>query len=184
MSSLISDIYTMNEKTHYVYLIVDLTTGKMYIGSRTSKVPPEEDLGKRYFSSSTDETFQFLQRNYPNRFKYFVLKTFKTYKEAIKYEAKLHKKFDVANNPMFYNKANQAEHGFVPSRKIFEENKKKFKETGHQQGEKNSMYGTKWILNHSKKVCTRIGKKEKVPDGWELGRKMDYKHVPRRYLEI
>jgi hypothetical protein len=166
----------MNE-LYYVYLIIDTLTGKMYIGSRKTTIPPEEDLGIKYFSSSTDKDFIQLQKKYPNRFVYTILKTFKSHKDAIKYEAKLHKKHDVADNPMFYNKARQTEDFYVPSREVYERNKKKFKESLHQKGEKNSMFGTMWIKNDKKKLCTRIKKTEKIPKGWVKGRCMEYKSV-------
>jgi hypothetical protein len=174
----------MNKSYFYVYLIIDTVTGKLYIGSRKSYIKPEDDIGKHYFSSSKDKEFIRLQKLYPKRFRYVVIKEFSDRKEAIKYESKLHKKFDVANNPMFYNMANQTETGFIASKSKYKKIKESLKKIKHQQGKRNSMYGTKWIVNHEKKLCTRIGKKEKIPKGWEKGRKMDYKHLPREYLEI
>lgn len=46
--------------------------------------------------------------------------------------------------------------------------KETFKRIGHQQGEKNSQFGTMWITNgiESKK----IQKDEVIPEGWALGR--------------
>jgi len=40
----------------------------------------------------------------------------------------------------------------------------------HQQGEKNSQYGTRWITNG--KENKKIHKDNTIPDGWKLGRKM------------
>ena len=54
-----------------------------------------------------------------------------------------------------------------------EANKKrieKFKEIGHQQGEKNSQAGTMWITNNIENK--KIKKNESIPDGWTKGRKI------------
>jgi hypothetical protein len=47
-------IYT----NHYVYLIEHIYTGKYYIGSRSTNLAPEDDIGKKYFSSSRDKEFK------------------------------------------------------------------------------------------------------------------------------
>jgi hypothetical protein len=50
-----------------------------------------------------------------------------------------------------------------------------FKEINHQAGEKNSMYGLKWITNECEKKSIRV-KIEEVEKflslGWTIGRKM------------
>ena len=43
-----------------------------------------------------------------------------------------------------------------------------FKEIGHQQGEKNSQFGTMWITDGLK--STRISKEDTIPEGWRKGR--------------
>ena len=45
-----------------------------------------------------------------------------------------------------------------------------FKETGHQQGEKNSQFGTIWINNFIENK--KIKKDEIIPEGWIKGRKI------------
>ncbi len=42
-------------KFHYVYRITNTQLNKHYYGCRSSNVEPAKDLGKTYFSSSTDE---------------------------------------------------------------------------------------------------------------------------------
>ena len=42
---------------NYVYLITQISTNKKYIGVRSCDIPIEDDLGKIYISSSTDESF-------------------------------------------------------------------------------------------------------------------------------
>lgn len=57
--------------------------------------------------------------------------------------------------------------------KEFNENKKKiFKEIKHQQGSKNSQYGTMWIYNLELKESKKIKTNESIPEGWLKGRKM------------
>lgn len=51
-----------------------------------------------------------------------------------------------------------------------ERKKKKLKEIKHQQGEKNSQYGKKWIYNLKLHKTKRIDKNLDIPEGWELGR--------------
>jgi len=57
--------------------------------------------------------------------------------------------------------------------KEFNENKKKiFKEIEHQQGEKNSQFGTMWICNLELRENKKIKSNEQIPEGWIKGRKM------------
>lgn len=58
---------------------------------------------------------------------------------------------------------------------FIEKRKKAFKKIKHQQGEKNSQYGTMWICNHAIKKNKRINKCDPIPEGWAKGRKMNYK---------
>jgi hypothetical protein len=48
--------------------------------------------------------------------------------------------------------------------------KETFEEIKHQQGEKNSQYGTMWITDGTKEGTYRIKKGEKIPDGFRKGR--------------
>ena len=57
--------------------------------------------------------------------------------------------------------------------KEFNENKKKiFKEIKHQQGSKNSQFGTMWIYNLEFAQNKKIKSNEEIPQGWIKGRKM------------
>lgn len=55
-------------------------------------------------------------------------------------------------------------------------NKKKetLKRIQHQQGEKNSQFGTRWIHNLELKVSRRIKKDAIIPDGWLEGRVINF----------
>jgi hypothetical protein len=64
-----------------------------------------------------------------------------------------------------------------------EKKKKKLKEIGHQQGEKNSQHGTVWIYNKELRECTRIPKDTPIPEGWHKGRIMDFGEYERKFKE-
>lgn len=97
---------------HYVYRITNILLNKHYYGKRSSKLPPHEDLGIRYFSSSTDKNFKEDQRNNPQNYKYKIVKQFSSSSEAIAYEIVLHLRFNVNVNTYFYNRAKQTAVGF------------------------------------------------------------------------
>tara|TARA_R110000868_G_C10786169_1_gene755905 strand:- start:18 stop:854 length:837 start_codon:yes stop_codon:yes gene_type:complete len=58
--------------------------------------------------------------------------------------------------------------------------KKKLKEIKHQQGESNSQYGTIWIFNLELGENKKISKNEQVPEGWNIGRIINFKGYFRR----
>ena len=93
---------------HYVYRITNTIKKLHYYGARTSKdCLPRDDLGVKYFSSSTDKTFIFDQKNNPRDYKYKIIKILPTRKQALELEIKLHNKFNVDINESFFNKAKQ-----------------------------------------------------------------------------
>lgn len=87
---------------HYTYKI-HYSTGKFYIGVRTSKCLPEEDT--KYLGSSkyTPNNLVVMKE---------ILQVFPTRKQAIEHEVTLHKKYDIAKNPNFYNRAKQVSKKF------------------------------------------------------------------------
>ena len=99
-------------KYHYVYRITNLVEDKHYYGKRSSILHPKLDLGKKYFSSSRDKSFKKEQLEYPNRFKYKIIYILSSAKDAIYFESKLHKRFDVGNNLNFYNRCKQHLNGW------------------------------------------------------------------------
>ena len=96
---------------HYVYRITNLVEKKHYYGKRSSRIDPKEDLGKKYFSSSTNREFKVDQKKNPQNYKYKIIKIFRTSAEAYTREIKLHKIFDVGVNSNFYNKIKQTNYG-------------------------------------------------------------------------
>ena len=94
-------------KYHYTYRITNKVEQKHYYGARTSIIHPSEDLGIKYFSSSSNKEFLIGQKDNPDNFKYKVIKIFETREAALSLEVKLHAKFNVGVNESFYNKAKQ-----------------------------------------------------------------------------
>lgn len=97
---------------HYVYRITNIKYNKHYYGTRTSKTDPKIDLGEKYFSSSTNKDFIKDQQENTQDYKYKIIQKFRNREEALKLEIKLHNKFDVGINEVFYNKAKQTSVGF------------------------------------------------------------------------
>lgn len=104
----------MSSKTiyHYTYRITNLVVGKHYYGSRSSKIHPSKDLGKRYFSSSKDKDFKKDQKENAQNYKYKVIRVFDTREEAVAFEIRLHNAFDVGANESFYNRCKQTSVGW------------------------------------------------------------------------
>ena len=139
--------------TFYTYIIYNKLNRKFYIGSRQTKYEnPYEDIGVRYFSSSTDKTFLKEQIDFPERFKYRVLKRFKSRKAAFEHEIELHEKYDVCVNPRFYNKAKTTTTKFTLSGlKLTEEQKAK------RSGENHPLWG-KHFSEESRRKMSRSHK--------------------------
>lgn len=97
---------------HFTYRITNIKLRKHYYGCHSSKLEPINVLGKKYFSSSTDDDFIKDQRLHQQDYEYKVVHAFKTRVEAVSLEIKLHNKFNVGVNESFYNKAKQTSTGF------------------------------------------------------------------------
>ena len=97
---------------YYVYRITNKVENKHYYGKRCSKYPPDQDLGIRYFSSSTDKMFIADQKANQDNYKYKIIKICENNTDAVLYEIKLHNKFNVGVNTNFYNRAKQTSVGF------------------------------------------------------------------------
>ena len=145
----------MKYKYHYTYRISNILIKKHYYGTRSSNLNPLDDLGVKYFSSSYDKEFIKDQKLNPQNYKYKVIKTFKTRKEATGLEIKLHNKFNVGVNEKFYNRAKQTSTGFditgtvgVNKGKLRSEKSKK-KQSDTMKGKGNHRYG-KTQSNESK----------------------------------
>jgi sRNA-binding regulator protein Hfq len=149
---------------HYVYRISNIKENKHYYGVRSSSIEPKLDLGVKYFSSSSDKEFINEQKENKYKFKYKIIKTFETRKEAINLEIFLHNKFDVGCNVSFYNKSKQSGNKFDRSgishtnetkdkikSKIYSEAEKVVR-SENAKGIKNGMYGKKHSDESKKKI--------------------------------
>lgn len=98
---------------HYIYRITNLVENKHYYGSRTSKIDPYLDLGKKYFSSAKSNKWIIAdQKTNPQNYKYKIVASFMSRKDATAREVSLHRKFDVKTHDKFYNTANQSSSRF------------------------------------------------------------------------
>jgi hypothetical protein len=172
-------------KFHYVYRVTSLIENKHYYGSRSSILHPKEDLGIKYFTSSTDKVFKNKFKQNPKEFKLKIVSIFNSRQDALLFEIKLHNKFEVGKNPSFYNRAkatstgwsnegvpNSKEHclkignsqlGFVKS----DETKQKISKSkkGVSQGCRTEEHSKNWLLANKgipkKKVkcphCDKVG---------------------------
>lgn len=87
---------------HYTYLLINPTTGMLYIGKRSCNCLPQEDT--TYMSSSS-----YVPKTECIK---LILNTFKTALEALDNEIYFHNLFDVGVNPIFYNKSKQTSNSF------------------------------------------------------------------------
>ncbi len=109
---------------NYVYRLTHKATNMYYVGSRASNLPPEQDLGIRYFTSSA--IVKPIYKESPHEFTCKVLQVFPTYLRACRYEHKLLNKCQVPFNPRFYNRSCLDHRGvvtqtgiIVPSRGVY-----------------------------------------------------------------
>lgn len=135
---------------HYVYRITNLKLNKHYYGVRTSKIKPDLDLGKKYFSSSKDKNFILDQKNNAMHYKYKIIKIYNNRKRAISTEIKLHNKFNVGKNSNFYNKSKQTSTGWDTTgtswtmTELGKQNiKNALEKRGGMHGSNNPRYGVK-----------------------------------------
>lgn len=92
---------------HYVYLLEHREKEMYYIGVRSCRCAIGDDT---YMGSSSVMTAEDR-----SRCSKIILKRFNTRVDAVAYEIELHQRFDVAANPLFYNKAKQTSTGFDTS---------------------------------------------------------------------
>ena len=90
---------------HYTYLIQHRYSDMRYIGKRSCKCLPQQDI--TYWGSS-----KHLPKDIQKDHVKIILKEHSSAKEAIEHEILLHKLNNVSNNPHYYNKANQTAIGF------------------------------------------------------------------------
>ena len=99
-------------KHHYIYRITNILLRMYYYGVRSTNLNPKDDLGTKYFSSSSNKEFIKDQKENPQNYRYKIIRIFDNRKDAISLEIKLHNKFNVKLHESFYNRANQTVVGF------------------------------------------------------------------------
>lgn len=87
---------------HYTYRLTNRNDGMLYIGKRSSILPPEEDV--KYMGSSKYVPKEECDKE--------ILEIFTSAHSAIEHEIYLHELHDVAANPAYYNQARQLSTGF------------------------------------------------------------------------
>jgi group I intron endonuclease len=163
----------MEYNYNYVYRITNKILNKHYYGVRSSDIEPKLDLGKKYFSSSSDKEFRKEQKENKLNYKYKIVRICSTRDEANTLEIKLHEKFNVASNESFYNRAKHTSTGFNFSGvKHTEESRQKMskpRSDGARQklseaktGENNPMFGKKHSDGARKKM-SEVQKGENNP---------------------
>lgn len=131
---------------HYVYLLINPNNDMKYIGKRSCECLPEEDVS--YMSSSI-----YVPKEECDK---LILKEFDTAKEAVEYEVRLHKKFNVATNPEFYNRANQTSNKFDTTGMTFNlTDEQKEKISKGNTGKKRSAETVKQMTEHLAKYRTQ-----------------------------
>ena len=115
---------------HYVYRITCthplFTKGpKHYYGSRSSKVPAENDF--TYWSSSKlIKKWRFFCGQ--EFFKKKIVSRHKTREQALNKEIRLHERFNVKDNPFFFNQSNQTSTKFLITQPLTDPQKGKLRE--------------------------------------------------------
>lgn len=119
----------------YVYRITNLIQKKHYYGSRVSVAEPKLDIGIKYFSSSYDKEFMLEQKEFPERFRYKVVRVCANNIEKQLFESYMHEKFNVGASDNFYNQVRQTLEGFDSTghtynrgRKLSDSTKEKLRE--------------------------------------------------------
>jgi hypothetical protein len=106
----------------YVYKVIDKINtyqkeAYKYIGSATRRmlidnIDPNEDCYLGSPKAKCLEEYRYRLKHNPEEFRKDILGTFNTVEEAVAYECELHIKYNVNNNPTYYNQAIQTSSGF------------------------------------------------------------------------
>lgn len=123
----------MTTKTyHYTYKIVNKVTQEYYIGRRSCNINPSEDLGIKYFSSSSNTQFKNHQKTSPELFEYHIFKIFDNIQDVILSEIILHAIWQVKDDPLAINKANATDTKFDCTGYRFTEQQRKALSASHK----------------------------------------------------
>ena len=146
---------------HYFYKITNKINGMFYYGIHCTN-----NLDDGYMGSGR-RIIAAIKKYGVENFEKEILKYFDSLKELSDYETQIVNE-DLLNDPMCYN---LIKGGYFLEDEVLRKLKNTYKEIKHQQGEKNSQYGTCWITKDGE--SKKINKDELnnfICDGWIKGR--------------
>jgi len=137
---------------HYVYLIEKRTAlkteQKYYIGVRSC----ESKIGDDDYMGSSKYLTEDIEKTGKQHYNKIILKRFDNRMDANLYEIQIHDDFDVANNPLFFNKVKQKDRGL-----------------GVGPGELNPFYGKKHTEEYKQRLSALLKTKNTTPKKTRLG---------------
>ena len=174
---------------HYVYILKNKIDGRLYIGDRTAP------NGNPYKDTKYKSSCKVVSKEYKENCMKRILKTFETREEAKEYEIFLHNKYDVGNNPRFFNGAKQTSVGFdtsgiTPPHTKTDEWKEKcrifnmtriYQKVNHSKETREKISAT-WKKKYQNGYIPRAKKKhtkesiQKMKDSYALRAKTGYEH--------
>lgn len=161
---------------YYVYKITKLSNNMYYIGSRQSKSDPKDDLGIKYFSSSSNKKFINEQKQNPNNFKYEILSVHNSRMEAFAEEIRVQTELKCLEDELCYNKS--INHiAFTAYNKSFKHTKESKEKLSKARKEYYKTHNP-WNLNYKypKEHCEKLSEMRKgKPQPWHKGQKFSDK---------
>lgn len=143
-----------------------------YIGSRQSKCEPKDDLGIKYFSSSSNKNFINEQKQNPNKFKYEILSVHNSRVEAYEEEIRVQIELDCLKDDLCYNKSiNHLQFTtYNKSFKLTKETKEKISKARKEYNKTHSVWNKGY--KYPKEYCEKLSKQRKgKPQPWHKERK-------------
>ena len=160
---------------HYTYEIRNKESGLRYIGVRSCDCNPHNDS---YFGTCKTLDESIATEGIENFIK-TILQTFDTREEAMQHEIDLHELYDVAKNPLFYNRSKATSVGFYcdnTGNKHTEESKKKMSETrkGQVPWNKGHKLDEEMLKKWSEvQVGRKLSEEHKKNITWSAGQHVD-----------
>lgn len=143
-----------------------------YIGSRQSKCDPKDDLGIKYFSSSSNKNFINEQKQNPDKFKYEILSVHNSRVEAYEEEIRVQVELGCLEDDLCYNKSiNHLQFTtYNKSFKLTKETKEKISKSRKEYNKTHSVWNKGY--KYPKEYCEKLSKQRKgKPQPWNKGKK-------------
>ena len=157
---------------YYVYKITNLTNNMYYIGSRQSNCDPKDDLGIKYFSSSSNKNFITEQRKNPGGFKYEILSVHKSRMEAFEEEARIQTELRCLEDDLCYNKSinHVSFTNYNKTHKCTKETKEKISKARKEYYKTHDTWNKGY--KYPEEFCKKLSKLRKgKPQPWQKGKK-------------